>query len=141
MTPVEAVAVDTGQPVGVAATDAVAFHTDSDSIGATDADIDVTALIGSIQHIQVVGNNVIELLLLLQNQALIQQNQAMTQQNQALAQQNQAFAQQNQSLAQQNLSLAQHVELSGRIIKAVLILMIIGIIIIIMNILHFTYMF
>ena len=141
MTPVEAVAVDTGQPVGVAATDAVAFQTDSDSIAATDADIDVTALIGSVQHIQMLGNNVTELLLLLQNQALIQQNQAMTQQNQALAQQNQAFAQQNQSLAQQNLSLAQHVELSGRIIKAVLILMIIGIVIIIMNILHFTYMF
>ena len=135
MTPVEAVAVDTGQPVGVAATDAIAFQTDSDSIGATDADIDVTALIGgSAQHIQMVGNNVIELLLLLQNQALIHQNQA-------LAQQNQAFAQQNQSLAQQNQSLVQHVESSGRIIKAVLILMIIGIIIIIMNILHFTYMF
>ena len=134
MTPVEAVAVDTGQPVGLAATDAVAFQTDSDSIGASDVDIDVTALIGSVQHIQMMGNNVIELLLLLQNQALIQQNQAMTQQNQALAQQ-------NQSLAQQNQSLAQHVESSGRIIKAVLILMIIGIIIIIMNILHFTYMF
>ena len=68
MTPVEAVAVDTGQPVGVAATDAIAFQTDSDSIGATDADIDVTALIGgSAQHIQMVGNNVIELLLLLRS--------------------------------------------------------------------------
>jgi DNA anti-recombination protein RmuC len=141
------VAVDTGQPVGIASA-AVAFQTDSVSIGATDVDVDVAALIGSGQHIQMVGNNVIELLLLLQNQSLMQQNQALAQQNQALAQQNQALAQQNQSLAQQNQSLAQqnqslahHVESSGRIIFAVLILMIIGIIIIIMNILHFTYMF
>ena len=124
MTPVEAMAVDTGQPEGRVAA-AVAFQTDSDSVGATGV---------AGQHIQMVGNNLIELLLLQQNQALVQQNQALVQQNQTLAQQNQALAQQNQALAQ-------HVESSGRIILAVLILMIIGIIIIIINILHFVYMF